>query len=121
MTYILVIVGMILNVAAQIALKYASMSPNGEVINPLHEPLRVLLSWSFLLGLVFYAISVVNWVVVLARLDLAVAYPLMSMGYILTLGAGWWLFHEPISLTRIIGVVTIIIGVLLITRPVTHA
>ncbi len=122
MTYLLVCFGMFLNVAAQVALKLASTPStavaNGVVANPLADPWGLATNPYFLVGLVLYAVSVINWVVVLSRIDLSVAYPLMSVGYILTLVAGVWLFHEPISHTRIIGVVTIMIGVVLITRPV---
>jgi multidrug transporter EmrE-like cation transporter len=119
MTYLLVLLGMVLNVAAQVALKFASAPVAGAApSNPLADPWRLATNPYFLFRLVLYAVSVINWVVVLARMDLSVAYPLMSVGYILTLFAGVWLFHEPINSTRIIGVVTIMIGVVLITRPV---
>jgi multidrug transporter EmrE-like cation transporter len=51
---------------------------------------------------------------------LSVAYPLMSLGYILTLVIGVLVFKEPISMSRILGVVVIIIGVILISRPVVE-
>lgn len=122
MTYLLVLLGMLLNVAAQVALKFASAPPaNGAAGGPLADPWRLATNPFFLFGLVLYAVSVINWVVVLSRLDLSVAYPLMSVGYILTLIAGVWLFHEPISAVRIVGIITIMVGVVLITQPVaTH-
>ena len=120
MTYLLVFLGMLLNVAAQVALKFASAPPaDGTAGGPLADPWRLATNPFFLFGLVLYAVSVVNWVVVLSRLDLSVAYPLMSVGYILTLIAGVWLFHEPITSARVVGIITIMVGVMLITRPVT--
>jgi multidrug transporter EmrE-like cation transporter len=121
MTYLLVALGMVLNVAAQVALKFATgPTTGGEPANPLADPWRLALNPWFLGGLVLYAVSVVNWVVVLSRMDLSVAYPLMSVGYILTLFAGIWLFNEPFSGTRMAGIAAIMIGVVLITRPVVH-
>ena len=130
MIYLLVLFGMALNVAAQVALKFASAGPTGaeatgaevtgNMFSILADPLRLAMNPWFIFGLVLYAVSVINWVVVLGKLDLSVAYPLMSIGYIFTLLLGAWLFKEPVSLTRIAGVLVIIFGVVLITRPVPH-
>jgi multidrug transporter EmrE-like cation transporter len=125
MIYLLVLFGMALNVAAQVALKYASAKPAGAEISDdtfsvLADPVRLATNPWFIFGLVLYAVSVINWVVVLGKIQLSVAYPLMSIGYIFTLILGAWLFKEPVSLTRIAGVLVIIFGVVLITRPVPH-
>lgn len=120
-TYGLVLLGAILNVGAQIALKKAL--PVGESLS-FSDPARllsILLSWPIILGLSMYAISVVNWVVVLSRINLGVAYPLMSLGYIATYIVGVKYFGEPVSWVRIAGILVIIAGVVLITRPVAGA
>ena len=117
----LVGVGMALNVGAQIALKFA-VAGTGEVSwgDPL-ALVRLMFNPLVLLGLFLYAASVVNWLVVLKRLDLGLAYPLMSVGYILTFLIGVWCFKEPVSLTRILGIAVIMVGVVLLTRPVAPA
>jgi multidrug transporter EmrE-like cation transporter len=132
-SYLLVLLGILLNVGAQVALKWAAQGLSPAAVDgaapaaPLsfstiaEDPLRVLLNPWFLLGLVLYAVSVVNWLVVLARMELSVAYPLMSAAYILTLLAGALLFKEPLSATRVVGTLVIIVGVILITRPVPLA
>jgi multidrug transporter EmrE-like cation transporter len=126
--YLLVLLGMLLNVGAQLALKWAALAlatPESASARPglsfaaiAADPLRVLLNGWFIVGLVLYAVSVVNWLVVLDRVAFSVAYPLMSIGYILTLALGVMLFKEPLSLTRVLGVAVIMCGVILITRPV---
>ncbi len=133
MNYLLVLLGMLLNVGAQVALKWAAvgLSPAAAATDGAGghaaqisfasiaaDPLRVLLNPWFVIGLVLYAVSVVNWLVVLSRMELSVAYPLMSAAYILTLLAGVLLFKEPLSATRVVGTLVIIVGVVLITRPV---
>jgi len=131
-TYLLVLLGMLLNVAAQVALKWATLgltsgpaAPSGtrlSLASIAADPVRVALNGWFLVGVALYALSVVNWLVVLDRMALSVAYPLMSLGYILTLVIGVLVFKEPISASRVLGVVVIIAGVILISRPVVaHA
>ena len=113
----LVMLGMALNVGAQVALKFA-VHRVGEVS---YSDPRVFLALAInplvILGLFLYAASVLNWLVVLKRMDLGLAYPLMSLGYIATFLLGIWLFNEPLSTTRIIGILVIIAGVVLLTRP----
>jgi drug/metabolite transporter (DMT)-like permease len=56
------------------------------------------------------------WLLVLSRVEVSYAYPLLSIVYIVTAFAGWLFFHESIGATRWAGIVVICIGVWLITR-----
>ncbi len=114
---LLVFVGMALNVGAQVALKYAVQGFGTVSYSDPAVFLRLAFNPLVILGLFLYAASVVNWLVVLKRMDLGLAYPLMSLGYIATFLLGAWLFHEPVNLTRILGIAVIIGGVILLTRP----
>ena len=50
------------------------------------------------------------------RVEVSYAYPLLSVGYIVTALAGWLLFDEAMDLTRWSGIGVICCGVWLITR-----
>lgn len=69
-----------------------------------------------LLGEFLYALSAVLWLVVLSKADLSLAYPLLSLGYILVLFISAFYLSEPISITNLLGVVLICGGVVLVTR-----
>ena len=69
-----------------------------------------------LAGLACYIFSVVVWLLVLSRVEVSYAYPLLSIGYIVTAFAGWFLFDESIGITRWSGIIVICLGVWLITR-----
>lgn len=69
-----------------------------------------------LFGFFCYFISSLFWMVVLSKVDLSVAYPLLSMGYVFILFASWFIFHEPVSTVRWLGVLVIVFGVILISR-----
>lgn len=115
---LLVLVGVVLNVGAQLAIKFAV---RGQAEVSWSDPaglLRLAFNPWVILGLGLYAASVLNWMVVLKRIDLGLAYPLMSVGTILTFLAGVWWFGEPVNTTRILGILVIIAGVILLTRPV---
>jgi multidrug transporter EmrE-like cation transporter len=119
----LVLLGAVLNALAQIALK-ASVHGQPPMRSP-HELLaaapRLLTSPMFLLALALYGISVLNWLIVLSRVELSVAYPAMSIAYVLTFIAGVVAFGEQATPVRIIGACAIVLGAVLISRPATPA
>jgi len=78
--------------------------------------LAVAASPYILAGLVCYVVSVVVWMLVLSRVEVSYAYPLLSIGYIVTAFAGRIFFDEAFGMTRWAGIVVICLGVWLITR-----
>ena len=69
-----------------------------------------------LLGFGAYGISAVLWLEVLSELDFSVAFPLVSVSYVLALFIGRYLFDESINFSRVVGVVLICSGVFFIIR-----
>ena len=115
----LIVFGVMLNAAAQLALKQG-MRSIGYFDFRLENCGRVLLAVAVnpyvLAGLACYIFSVVVWLLVLSRVEVSYAYPLLSIGYIVTAFAGWFLFDESIGITRWSGIIVICLGVWLITR-----
>jgi multidrug transporter EmrE-like cation transporter len=68
------------------------------------------------LGFVCYGISAVLWIAVVSNVDLSLAYPMVSLAYVLVFLASWLLLGEHISAMRIAGLVIIVAGVLVISR-----
>ena len=67
-------------------------------------------------GLTCYVVSVMVWLMVLSRVEVTFAYPLLSIGYIVTAFAGWVFFDENMNYLRWSGILVICLGVYLITR-----
>lgn len=67
-------------------------------------------------GIAFYGISLLCWVVAISRFELSVAYPLLSVSYIFVyLVAVYWPgFGEQASLTKLLGIGLIMLGVTLV-------
>ena len=53
---------------------------------------------------------------VLSKVEVSFAYPFLSIGYVVTAFAGYWLLGESLSVMRIVGILVICIGVYLISR-----
>jgi multidrug transporter EmrE-like cation transporter len=117
--FALVMTGVLLNAIAQLALK-ASVSDTGVINLDLHSLLSsagslVTNLWLWV-GLICYAISVVVWILALSRVDVSIAYPMLSIGYILNAVAASHLFNEPMGVGKVIGIGVIILGVYILAR-----
>ena len=77
---------------------------------------KALSNFYILGGLTCYVFSIGAWLMVLSRVEVSYAYPLLSVGYIVTAIAGYYFFQEPVTLTRLIGIAVIILGVYLVTK-----
>lgn len=71
---------------------------------------------AILAGLGCYVVSVVLWIVALSRLPVSLAYPMLSIGYVVNALLAWWLLGEQPDPQRWIGIAVIIFGVVLVAR-----
>jgi multidrug transporter EmrE-like cation transporter len=118
-TFLLILAGVLLNAAAQLLLK-AGTNAIG-VISVVPGQLFALFASvasqpSILAGLACYVFSVGIWIVALSRVDVSVAYPMLSIGYVVNAVAAQFLFGEVLSLTRLLGIALIILGVVAVYR-----
>ena len=65
-------------------------------------------------GCCCYGLSTVIYLSVLARLELSLAYPTVSLGYVLVMILSKVFFKEPVSLSRLMAAGIICIGVALV-------
>ncbi|WP_316157080.1 EamA family transporter [Cupriavidus sp. BIC8F] len=118
-TFAFILTGVLLNAAAQLLLK-AGVNAVGAITLDrgmlLVTALRVLTQWPVLAGLTLYVVSVGVWIVGLSRVDVSIAYPMLSLGYVVNALAAWWLFGEMIGPLRVAGILLILAGVFLIAR-----
>jgi multidrug transporter EmrE-like cation transporter len=119
MIFILLLVGVLLNATAQILLK-AGMSQIGHfefsLANAVPIGMRVMLNFPIISGLCAYVVSVGVWLLVLSRVQVSFAYPMLSIGYIVNALAAYYLFGEPMTSMRILGIFIIIAGVYLVAQ-----
>ena len=70
----------------------------------------------FVLGAACYVLSLFVWILGLSRVPVSVAYPMLSIGYIVNAIAAHYLFGETITVTRWLGIGFIVVGVWLVAR-----
>jgi multidrug transporter EmrE-like cation transporter len=115
----LILCGVLLNALAQLTLKQG-MRVIGSFSFSVENILPILMKVSFnpfiIAGLACYVLSVLVWLMVLSRVEVSFAYPLLSVGYVVTAFAGLLFFDENMGFIRWMGILVICLGVYLITR-----
>lgn len=65
-------------------------------------------------GFSLYAVSVVLWLLVLAKLPVSIAYPFVALGIVLTTTFGVVFLREAIPAVSVMGILLVVAGVLLL-------
>ncbi len=67
-------------------------------------------------GFILYGLSALVWMIVLSRVEVSWAYPMVSFSYVVVVVASRFLFNEDVDLVRILGTLVICAGVFLVSR-----
>ena len=114
-----ILTGVGLNACAQLLLK-AGVNAVGQFeftrANILPIGLKLATQMPIIGGLACYVVSVGVWIIGLSRVDVSIAYPMLSLGYVVNAFAAWYLFGEVLSVQRLIGIGIILIGVFVLAR-----
>jgi len=118
-SFSLVLSGVLLNAAAQLLLKAGTNRIGAfefSAANIVPVGLKIAASPHVAGGLACYAVSVVVWILALSRVPVSVAYPMLSIGYIVNAVAAWLLFGESLAAQKLVGIGFIVVGVWLVAR-----
>jgi drug/metabolite transporter (DMT)-like permease len=118
-TFAFLLTGVLLNAGAQLLLK-AGTNAVGQFeysfANVLPIGIRLFTEPHIFGGLCCYVISVAVWIAGLSRVPVSVAYPMLSLGYVVNAALAYWLFGESITMQKVLGIGFIIVGVFLVAR-----
>jgi multidrug transporter EmrE-like cation transporter len=118
MNLILIMSGVMLNAAAQMFLK-VGMHRIGHfdltLANVWPIGLQVVTSIPVIGGIACYVISILIWLVVLSRVEVSMAYPMVSLGYVVTAFAAYFWLGEQLGPMRLAGIVVILAGVWMVS------
>lgn len=118
-SFLLIVAGVLLNVAAQLLLKAGTrvigvIEPRrGELLS---SAISIATQPHIIVAVMFYLLSLVIWIVALSRVPVSIAYPMLSMGYVVNAVAAWWLFGELLTPMKLAGMLVILAGVFMLAR-----
>ena len=118
-SFALVLTGVLLNAAAQLLLKAGTNAVGHfdfHLDNLLPVGLKLALEPHILGGMACYAISLVIWIMALSRVPVSIAYPMLSIGYVINAFIAWQWFGEALAAQKMLGIGFIVVGVVLVAR-----
>jgi multidrug transporter EmrE-like cation transporter len=119
-TWVLILMGVGLNAAAQLLLKTATRPLGAFTVfnaDTLMRSIGVLaISVPFWTGMMCYAASVCVWLAALSKAPVSVAYPMLSLGYVVVAAVSALWLGETLNLAKVLGIALICAGVLLVSR-----
>jgi multidrug transporter EmrE-like cation transporter len=119
-TFAFIITGVLLNAAAQLLLKAGTNAMGGAIHltadNWFQTGIKVATQVPILAGLACYAVSLVVWIIGLSRTDVTIAYPMLSLGYVVSAFGAWMFLGEAVSPQRLLAIGVIMVGVVLLAR-----
>lgn len=118
-TFGFIFTGIMLNAVAQLLLKKGTNAVGAIHLtaeNWFSTGLQLATQLPIIGGLTCYVISVVVWIIGLSRVDVSIAYPLLSLGYIVNAIGAWYFLGEVMSVQRMLAIGIIIIGVALLVK-----
>jgi len=118
-SFSLILAGVLLNAAAQLLLK-AGTNAVGHFEFHLDNLVPIGLKLAFqphiMGGMACYAVSLVVWIMALSRVPVSIAYPMLSIGYVVNAFVAWQWFGEPLATQKLLGIGCIVVGVFLVAK-----
>jgi drug/metabolite transporter (DMT)-like permease len=118
-TFGFIFTGICLNAFAQLLLKAGTNAVGAIHLtaeNWFSTGLKLATQVPIMAGLACYVISVLVWIIGLSRVDVTIAYPMLSLGYIINAIGAWYFLGEMVSTQRLLAIGVIIVGVVLLAR-----
>ena len=115
MSYVYVFLTIFLTVYGQIAIKWQVTAAGAFPAEPQEKLLflaKLLLNPWVISALAAALLAAVSWMAAMTKLDLSHAYPFMSLAFILVLVLSALVFHEPVTLPKIVGLALISVGII---------
>ena len=76
----------------------------------------VFVNWQFAACGVCYGAGTLLWMYIIKHFPFSMAYPMVSLSYVFGMIAAVLIFHEPVSLTKWLGVLLIMAGCYFIAK-----
>lgn len=77
---------------------------------------RLFINWQFISCGICYGLGSVLWMYIIKHFPFSMAYPMVSLSYVIGMFAAIIFFHEHIPAVRWLGVVFIVFGCVLIAK-----
>ena len=112
MIYIVALTSIMLGSVGQFILKLGA----GEVRtgNGIWTLILSFINIKMIMAIICFVVSMILWVFVLRKLELSIAYPMVSLGYVFVMLLSYYFLQEQLVVTKILGTGLIVAGVMIL-------
>ena len=115
-TYLVLSLAIVLNALANILMKVAMLKQEKttDIVSLITQSLT---NPVLFLGIISFGLALIAYCFVLAKINLSIAYPVMtSLGFLIVILASWLFLGENITKVQVVGFTCIIAGVWMVAR-----
>lgn len=113
MSYVYVLCTILLTVYGQLIIKWQVLKAGAlpeDSTEKIWFLLQLLLNPWVMSAFLAALLASVTWMAAMTKLQLSHAYPFMSLAFVLVMLFSGWLFNEPITTPKMVGVALVILG-----------
>jgi uncharacterized membrane protein len=96
------------------------VSSAGDLPNDLSGKIRfiviLLLNPWVLSGIIATFFAGISWMMAMTKFEISYAFPFVSLNYILIIFASFFIFNEQLSITKMLGTLIIVLGIIVIAK-----
>jgi multidrug transporter EmrE-like cation transporter len=118
-SFALILTGVLLNAAAQLLLKAGTNAVGHfefHLDNLVPVGMKIAFQPYIMTGMACYAVSLVVWIMALSRVPVSIAYPMLSIGYVINAFIAHFWFGEALASQKLLGIGFIVLGVWLVAK-----
>lgn len=113
-SWIFVVLSVGLSSLAQLSMKIGMARIKTDQHSLIDALVAITFSPFIIFGLSIYGVGAALWLVVLSKVPLSSAYPLVSLGFVFVAFLSWSVLGEALPLMRLAGIALILAGVILV-------
>ena len=109
-------------VSSQLIIKWKMSSYDLSMHQTLFEKFSFAFSMLFnpyiMLSILLTLLSGLSWMIAMTKFDISYAYPFTTLGFIFVFIFSIFLFNEPVTWQKVIGLIFIIVGIIITSRSI---
>jgi drug/metabolite transporter (DMT)-like permease len=119
-SFLLIIISILISTGGQYLLKTGANQLGSVGVESANRAVQIAIAvatnpW-IISGIGCYGLGAVAWIMVLTRVPLSWAYPMLALNQVLILAVAWLFLGEQVGALRWAGVILIVSGVYLVSR-----
>lgn len=107
-------------VSSQLIIKWKmsdfSFNDHHTIVDKFIFAFSMLLNPYIIASLILTLLSGLSWMIAMTKFDISYAYPFTTLGFVLIFLFSIFLFNEPVTWQKIIGLILIVAGIIVTSR-----